>query len=650
MDPTAQAARTDEQTSRWRALGSPALLTLLVFLALSFWHFRLTWAAPREATIGGHGDPWLFVWFLKWDQLAVTQAHSPLISHDLNVPAGVNLMWNTSVMLPGVLFAGLTATLGPVLTYNLLVTLALPLSAWVAYLVFRRYVTSQLAAAVGGLVYGFSPYMLAHAMGHLHLILAVTPPVMLVLLDEILVRQRAPALWLGVALGVLAAAQLLTAEELLASELLVATCALALLALLYPRRVRAHAPYAVKALGAAAAVGLLLVAWPLREQFLGPEHPHTPIQRPGVAVTDLANFVVPTGLQRFTSCAAVALSSHFAGNGTERDGYLGVPLLLLLGWVAVRWWRRPLVRIASLLALALAIASLGSRLHIAGHVTAVRLPWRIIQAIPVIDNVLPNRLMLYVFLLAGLLVAVFTDAVLKQRKAAGVALGVVALTLALLPLLPRSPAPSTRLALPPFFASAAADRIPPSSVVLVAPFAHYPPTVAPMLWHAVSGMRFRMPEGYFVGADAAGRAEFGPSPTPLSRVIETIQAGGPPPPSTPAVHAILVGVLRGWHVQTVIVGPMNHRPEMAGFFTRLLGRPPTLVGGVLAWWDVDHAGPAAVAGRRHGIWLGGCRPARASGEPRCQASRSAKPAHHASIPAPPSGPGSPAALEPAVRG
>jgi len=195
VDPIAPPVPTDERTSRWRALRSPAPATLVVFLALAVWHFRLTWTAPRGATIGGHGDPWLFVWFLKSDQLAVTHAHSPLFSHELNVPGGVNLTWNTSVILPGVLLAGVTAWLGPVFTYNLLVTLALPLSAWAASLVFRRYVRSQLAAAVGGLLYGFSPYMVAHALGHLHLILAVTPPLLLALLDEVLVRQRA-APWL----------------------------------------------------------------------------------------------------------------------------------------------------------------------------------------------------------------------------------------------------------------------------------------------------------------------------------------------------------------------------------------------------------------------------------------------------------------------
>jgi hypothetical protein len=588
VDPIAPLVPTDERTSRWQALRSPALATLVVFLALAVWHFRLTWVAPRGATIGGHGDPWLFVWFLKWDQLAAAHAHSPLFSYDLNVPAGVNLMWNTSVILPGVLLAWVTAWLGPVFTYNLLVTLALPLSAWAAYLVFRRYVSSQLAAGVGGLLYGFSPYMVAHAMGHLHLILAVTPPLVLALLDEVLVRQRAAPWLLGLALGVVAAAQLLTAEELLASELLAATVALGLLVVLYPRRVRTHAPYAGKALGVAAVVGLLLVAWPLWVQLAGSQRPHTPIQRPGVEVTDLANLVVPTGLQRFAPSAAVAVSDHFTGNGTEWNGYLGVPLLLLLGGIAVRWWRRPLVRFTSLLALGLAVASLGPRLHIAGHITRIHLPWRAVQAIPVIDNLLPNRLMLYVFLLAGLLVAVFADAVLSRRSPRRKVLGMVAVALALLALLPRSPAPSTRLDVPPLFASSAAGRIPPGSVALVAPFAHYPPTVAPMLWQAMSGMRFRMPEGYFVGADAAGRAQFGPSATPLSQAMEAIQAGRPPPPPTPAVHATLLGILRGWRVQTVLVGPMGHQATMVGFFTTLLSRPPTPIGGVLAWWNLGH--------------------------------------------------------------
>jgi len=77
------------------------------------------------------------------------------------------------------------------------------------------------AAAVGGLVYGFSPVTIAHSH-HLNLILVFLLPWLLVLVDEILVRQRRSPTWLGVALGVVAAAQVLTGEELFAT---VARCA-----------------------------------------------------------------------------------------------------------------------------------------------------------------------------------------------------------------------------------------------------------------------------------------------------------------------------------------------------------------------------------------------------------------------------------------
>jgi hypothetical protein len=246
------------------------------------------------------------------------------------------------------------------------------------------------------------------------------------------------------------------------------------------------------------------------------------------------------------------------------------------------------VRVASLLALGLAILSLGPRLHVAGRITRVHLPWRAVEIVPVVNDLLPNRLMLYVFLLAGLLVAIFADAVVGLRERRRAALGIAALVLALFPLLPRWPSPSTRLAVPPFFAQAV-DRIPQGSVALVAPFAHYPPSVAPMLWQAQSGMRYRMPEGYFVSADAAGRAQFGPTATPMSQAMESIQNGRPPPPLSPAQRARLNAVLHGWGVRTVLVGPMRHEAAMVAFFTALLGRPPTPVGGVFAWWNVDGA-------------------------------------------------------------
>src|SRR3989442_10764626 len=79
-------------------------------------------------------------------------------------------MWNTTAPLIGVAMAPLTLTLGGVFAYNVAETLGLASSAMAAFVMIRRYVratdaTGTIAALIGGALYGFSPYMAAHALG-----------------------------------------------------------------------------------------------------------------------------------------------------------------------------------------------------------------------------------------------------------------------------------------------------------------------------------------------------------------------------------------------------------------------------------------------------------------------------------------------------
>ena len=135
---------------RLRVLGRPELLSLLVCLALSVAMFWRIWQEPTRRLLGGGlGDGALMMWFLRWTPAALGHGLNPLFTDYLNVPNGVNVMWNTSLLLPGLVLAPITVTLGPVLTFNLLGTLALALSAWCATLAFRRYVRSNLAALIG---------------------------------------------------------------------------------------------------------------------------------------------------------------------------------------------------------------------------------------------------------------------------------------------------------------------------------------------------------------------------------------------------------------------------------------------------------------------------------------------------------------------
>ncbi len=53
---------------------------------------------------------------------------------------------------------------------------AVALSAWCCFLAARRLVASTAAAAVAGLVYGFSRAMVAQSLRHPHVTLAMFPP------------------------------------------------------------------------------------------------------------------------------------------------------------------------------------------------------------------------------------------------------------------------------------------------------------------------------------------------------------------------------------------------------------------------------------------------------------------------------------------
>jgi hypothetical protein len=245
------------------------------------------------------------------------------------------------------------------------------------------------------------------------------------------------------------------------------------------------------------------------------------------------------------------------------------------------------VRFAGLLAGIVAVLSLGPRLHVAGHtLEAVRLPWVLPQRLPVVENILPARLALFLFLLLGLLLAVFVDRARLSRAALLAVLAAV-----FVPLIPNLPYPSTASASPSFFESGA-RQLPPGSVVLVAPFAGVSGgTTRPMLWQAKADLRFRMPEGYVINPTA----RFDPSSrgSALVRRMAQIQGGGSLQPLTQAERADMRCTLLHLAVRSVVVGPMRTGGDkMIALYRDLLGDDHRSVGGVELWPN------ASVAARR----------------------------------------------------
>jgi hypothetical protein len=555
-----------------------APLVLVVYVGLALWLYAPAWSSPATTTLrGGGGDPAIFIWFLRWLPFALGNGHDLLVAHHLNYPDGVNLMWNTSMVLPGLLLAPLTTRFGPVLTYNLLLVAGLALSAWCAYLAIRRFVPAQLAAAAGGLLYGFSPAIRSQG-SHPHMSLAFLVPLMLLVLHEILVHRRRPPWLAGAALGLLAGCQLLTGEELLAMTGLLGFALFVLLLAGNLRRLRGRMAHTLVAFAVAGVVFAAIAAWPLSVQFTGAQRVHGDVQQTA-RMSDLYSFVLPDSQQALAPAGSVGRVGGLQG----RSAYLGVPLLLLLVAVAVRRWRDPLVRVTLALLLLAALLSLGPTLLVGGRDTGVRLPMAFLERLPLLDSLVPPRLAQLTALFAGLLLALFLHSVWWQggwRRVAAAAVGLAVLA----PLWPARTIAAEKVATPAFFTGASVRALPRDGVTLVLPFP-YRGVSLPMTWQAESGLWFRMPGGYFIGPQPNGRPRFDTNPSAGSQVFTRIFRGGTPPRLTRQWRRALARDFVRWRVGSVVVGPMPHRAVMVGFLSQLLGAKPERVGGVDLWRD-----------------------------------------------------------------
>ncbi len=552
----------------------PVLVVVLVAAGFSLAYLGGGLWAGGDAWRGNPGDPEQFMWFLAWMPHAIPQAilhgHNPLVTDYQLFPRGVNLMWNTSVVLPAVLMSPITVLAGPVVTYNLLVVLGPVATSATSYWAFHRYVGSRLAAGLGALAFGFSPFIVTHGpAGHVHMALLALMPVTLVLVDELLIRQRRRSWLVGGLLGIVAACQLLTSEEILVIELVTGAVALIVLCLVHRDGVRSRVGYVLGGAGSAAVTFLVLAGYPLYVQLLGPRRAPG-VHSPEAYSTDLLNLVWP--INQWLDFG-VKSDPGFTGNNSEWTAYLGIPLLaLLVAVVVVARRRRPLVPILAICLVVIEVLSFGPHLHVDGH-KVLPLPWSGLVHVPLLSNLLPGRLSVSIAFLAALLIAVFVDEIMRARsprwKLAGAALAAV-VAVSMVP----GGLPLTRIPTPTFFTTAAQERVPDGSVALVVPYIEGPHNEQASLWQANGGMRFRMVDGWMI---APGLHWGGPNA--VSVAIDhaaTITV-------TPAVRDAVVNELRARRVRTVIVGPTNDRPAVVGLFTRVLGRPPTTVGGVQLW-------------------------------------------------------------------
>ena len=570
----------DVPRPRWRL----PLLVLLGYAAVGALRAAPLLSHPLHGTLGGgRGDVALFLWFVSHTSTALVHdhGHGLLVTYALNAPHGVNLMWNTSLLLPGALLAPVTATAGPVLSLNLIIVLGPVLSAWSAYLCSGRFLTRTPARVVVGLVFGFSPALMAASVGHFHLTLLMLVPPLLLLTVDAVTGHRGPVRS-GLLLGLVVACQILVGEEVLALSGVAVVVLVALLAVQRRQQVRARVLPVLRAAGIAGAVTVLLAGYPLYVQFFGPQHVRGEVQSLDTIVLDPAQLVVPAPEVALQHNLFERVLHVTPLNGSESMGYVGAPLLVLLA--VVLWVRRRdlVARTAGLAAAVLAVLALGYTLHLAGHRTGIPVPWKLSSGLPVIGNVLPVRWMLLVDLFVALLVGVAVELVPRAGRRRPVAAAL--LVLCLVPLAPRLSGPSQPTRTPAYFAGEGSSL---RDTVLLLPVPTASDVVA-MKWHAEAGTRFPIPGGYFIGPRRDGRAGFGTCPRrPTEQVLLQLAFSGTPVQLTPTLRRHARDDLAYWGARTVVLGPAPYEPVLLDFVTTLLHRAPERTGGVWVWRGVD---------------------------------------------------------------
>jgi hypothetical protein len=450
----------------------PLRIHLLVLLGYVVLTVGLTWpiAAKLFTEIPGGGDAWHNVWNLWWVKQAVVSGQWNLYQTDLlYFPEGVNLYFHTLALTAGIMslplqFLGFNL----LASYNLVVLSSFVLAGYGTFLLCHYLLqiselkarrrgaenaevldgykrggwSAEWAAFVGGIVFAFAPYHLAHMLGHLNLTMVQWIPFYVLLLlkavdapgrrttddgrraSKSAIRNPQSAIWYAAGAGALLALNAYT-DLLYAIFLVLLTAMLLLWRVILPSERRAFreagAGWREGLLRLAVGVGAfaLLVA-PMLIPALAEARKGYAQQSVDEAIVYSSDAILaftPSELHPIWGEAVAERVSQMGQylpykNSSERTVFLGYTVLALSGYALWRLRRDRRVRFWAFAAAATWILSLGPILQVFGRtrVPAVGgtfpMPYALLQQLPLLNIMrTPGRLTVLTMLALAILVA-----------------------------------------------------------------------------------------------------------------------------------------------------------------------------------------------------------------------------------------------------
>ncbi|GAA1867433.1 hypothetical protein [Brevibacterium marinum] len=581
----------------------PWLWFTVLLTAASICVFGQVAADPGGQVVAGNDDSSLFIWWLGHaaDVVAGRLGFAPdgdqagtadglLYTEAMNtLGGGVNGAWNTSLAGLALILTPLTWVAGPIISYNLLIISTPVLVSLATAVLFTRFLRRLPAFAASGGV-GFSSYVIAQSSGHPNLAFAVTPPLVAAIIITLLVRAPAPALnsrgfWIPtIGLGLILGFQFYVSTEVLAGTFIAALCLLVSIAVFGRRLTTAAGWQRLAAGGVLGALLALFIALPLLLTMRGPNAPERAIRPHGVWNTDLLDPIIPAAPTLIGSGTS-PIPRVLDIDSAELGAYVGVPALIACVVIVVCLARtrryRAILGIASATGVLVFAFSLGSPVLFNGRVAVETGPFALVEAVPVLDNILPMRLVLhstialYAILGCGLQWALDCS----QKRSAQALLGLLLVSaVCVIP----GVQTSREVFVPEFYTESIAEVIPAGSVVKTVPrplaWAE-PHADEAMVWQSVSGFDYRETGGYFIGSSPDSAVTFSAPEDPFDELLRgSLFSGEPLPDPDSAELGAAIDELRADGVDYVVLAPdapllPGGDGEYEDFLTAGLGPP-----------------------------------------------------------------------------
>ena len=577
------AASVSEPPAASARLNRADLLAPLSYLAIAVLVMIQLWRDPNGQVLASNDDDHgFFLYVFAHGERVLFHGANPLFDSRMNVPDGVNMMANTSVLAVSVPFAPITHFLGPGVSLVLALTLGLAGTATAWYWVLSRHlVTSRVAAWIGGLWCGFAPALVSHANAHVNFVSQYVTP--FIVWQVLRLREPGRAVRGGVILGLLITVQVFINEETLLFTALALGVFVIAYGIMSPRRAKRDARHFLAGLGVAGMTALPLLAYPLYFQFTGPGSYHGQPFLPDRYVTDLLSV---GAFARQSLAGNAALARHLSVSGTEENTFFGPAGLVLIVVSVVVLWRNVAARAAAIAGLILLVVSMGPTLKAAHYDTGIPLPFGLVSHVPVIDLVSVTRFAMVTATIAGVLVALATDR-LPTFTPRGRRWFVIGLVLALVPLAPK-PLPVVAGEPMPAFLTQGTWRqyVTEDRTLVTVPLPEVTTGRVGVRWAALSQLDYKSPRGYFMGPLDPPGDRTGSWSAPrrfTSDLLRAVGEYGRPAVLTGADRERIRADLIFWRAAVVVLVPNSRNGDaLRTTLTDALGRPQ-LVGGVDVW-------------------------------------------------------------------